>query len=112
MLYHPLLTSCLVQLFGFRGLASIVGYVVTSQSPGQLAGASISGVVLNSTGSYANVAYYAGTLMLVGSLCMVPGASFFPIFTMPPFFTYADSRPRTLQLACCANHEYLPGIET
>ncbi|GAA5973398.1 hypothetical protein JCM11641_003113 [Rhodosporidiobolus odoratus] len=67
-----LMPQAAAQLFGFRGLASIVGYVVTSQSPGQLAGASISGVVLNSTGSYANVAYYAGTLMLVGSLCMVP----------------------------------------
>lgn len=85
------------QLFGLRGLATITGYVVTGtlrsqlrleafadssfplragQSPGQLAGASISGAVYAATGDYKYVAYYAGSMMIAGAAFMVPGASY------------------------------------
>ena len=82
----PLIPSCRVQtrahadvlllsqLFGLRGLATVTGWIVASQSPGQLAGASVSGVVLSSSGEYSHVAYYAGAIMLGGALLILPGA--------------------------------------
>ncbi|GAA5957051.1 hypothetical protein JCM10213_002889 [Rhodosporidiobolus nylandii] len=70
--FFLLMPAAAAQLFGLRGLATVTGYVITCQSPGQLAGASISGAVLSATGKYKNVAYYAGAMMLGGSMCMVP----------------------------------------
>lgn len=73
--FFLLMAPAAAQLFGLRGLATIVGYVVTSQSPGQLAGASVAGVVHDATGDYSAVAYYAGSVMLCGALCLIPGMS-------------------------------------
>ncbi|GAA5878098.1 hypothetical protein JCM3774_006483 [Rhodotorula dairenensis] len=70
--FFLLMAPAAAQLFGLRGLATIVGYVVTSQSPGQLAGASVAGVVHDATGQYSAVAYYAGSVMLAGALCLIP----------------------------------------
>ncbi|GAA6006263.1 hypothetical protein JCM10207_000581 [Rhodosporidiobolus poonsookiae] len=70
--FFLLMPAASAQMFGLRGLATLTGYIVTGQSPGQLAGATISGVVLSSTGDYKNVAYYAGAMMLIGSLTLVP----------------------------------------
>ncbi|GAA5843815.1 hypothetical protein JCM5353_002513 [Sporobolomyces roseus] len=70
--FFALLPYAAAQLFGTRGLATITGYIIAGQSPGQFAGASLSGVVLDGTGSYQKVAYYSGSLMLAGSLCILP----------------------------------------
>lgn len=73
--FFLLMAPAAAQLFGLRGLATIVGYIVTSQSPGQLAGASVAGVVHDATGEYSSVAYYAGSVMVAGALCLLPGES-------------------------------------
>ncbi|GAA6015745.1 hypothetical protein JCM8202_001102 [Rhodotorula sphaerocarpa] len=70
--FFLLMAPAAAQLFGLRGLATIVGYIVTSQSPGQLAGASVAGVVHDSSGNYSSVAYYAGSVLLAGSLRLLP----------------------------------------
>ncbi|GAA5864588.1 hypothetical protein JCM1840_002160 [Sporobolomyces johnsonii] len=71
--FFALMPYAAAQLFGLEGLATITGYIVTGQSPGQLAGASIAGVVLDSTGqNYKAVAYYAGAAMVTGALCILP----------------------------------------
>ncbi|GAA6063150.1 hypothetical protein JCM10212_006308 [Sporobolomyces blumeae] len=70
--FFALLPYASAQLFGTRGLATITGFIIAGQSPGQFAGASLSGVVLDGAGSYRAVAYYAGSLMLFGSLCILP----------------------------------------
>jgi predicted MFS family arabinose efflux permease len=61
------------QLFGQQGLAAIVGFATLSTSPGQLAGASIAGVVLEKTGSYRAVAWYGGSMMLAGAAALSYG---------------------------------------
>ncbi|GAA5880297.1 hypothetical protein JCM8547_001692 [Rhodosporidiobolus lusitaniae] len=70
--FFLLMPAVAAQLFGLRGLATITGYVVTGQSPGQLAGASISGVVYDSTGDYKYLCYYAGAMMLLGACTLLP----------------------------------------
>ncbi|GAA5997971.1 uncharacterized protein JCM10292_002233 [Rhodotorula paludigena] len=70
--FFLLMPGVAANLFGLRGLATITGYVVASQSPGQLAGATVSGVVLSSSGKYSNVGYYAGAMMLGGALLILP----------------------------------------
>ncbi|GAA6042651.1 hypothetical protein JCM8097_008269 [Rhodosporidiobolus ruineniae] len=70
--FFLLMPAVAAQLFGLRGLATITGYIVTAQSPGQLAGATISGVVYSSTGQYKYLCYYAGALMICGALWMLP----------------------------------------
>lgn len=61
------------QLFGQQGLAAIVGFATLSTSLGQLAGASIAGVVLEKSGSYQAVAYYGGAMMLTGAGALLYG---------------------------------------
>ena len=78
--FFLLMAPAAAQLFGLRGLATIVGYIVTSQSPGQLAGASVAGVVHDATGEYSSVAYYAGSVMVAGALCLLPGELFACLF--------------------------------
>ncbi|GAA5929206.1 hypothetical protein JCM3775_006764 [Rhodotorula graminis] len=70
--FFLLMPAVAANLFGLRGLATITGWVVASQSPGQLAGASVSGVVLSSSGEYSHVASYAGAMMLGGALLILP----------------------------------------
>ncbi|TNY19222.1 major facilitator superfamily domain-containing protein [Rhodotorula diobovata] len=72
--FFLLMPAVAANLFGLRGLATITGWVVASQAPGQLAGASVSGVVLSSSGRYSCVAYYAGACMLGGAAFILPGA--------------------------------------
>ncbi|GAA6049422.1 hypothetical protein JCM3770_007333 [Rhodotorula araucariae] len=70
--FFLLMPAVAANLFGLRGLATITGWVVASQSPGQLAGATVSGIVLSSSGQYSHVAYYAGAMMLGGALLILP----------------------------------------
>ncbi|GAA5924494.1 uncharacterized protein JCM15063_005658 [Sporobolomyces koalae] len=70
--FFSLIPYAAAQLFGTRGLATITGYIILAQAPAQFSGASLSGVVLDGTGSYKSVAYYSGALMLAGSLCILP----------------------------------------
>ncbi|KAK4058890.1 hypothetical protein OIO90_000336 [Microbotryomycetes sp. JL221] len=74
--YMSLIPVVAAKLFGVQGLATIVGFTVLVNSPGQLAGASISGVVLaRSGGSYQAVAWYAGGVMIAGSFVLLYGKS-------------------------------------
>lgn len=57
-----------------EGLATIVGFGVLANSPGQFLGATIAGVVLTSSGGwYPSVAFYAGSMMVGGALCLLYG---------------------------------------
>ncbi|KAM0745862.1 MFS general substrate transporter [Meredithblackwellia eburnea MCA 4105] len=69
--FITLLPVVCAQLFGVRGLATITGFAVMVGSPGQLLGATLAGTVLSSTGGYNGVAYYAGGVMIAGSLCIL-----------------------------------------
>ncbi|GAA5895122.1 uncharacterized protein JCM6883_002326 [Sporobolomyces salmoneus] len=70
--FFALLPYAAAQLFGTRGLATITGYIIASQAIPQFIGASLSGLVLDGTGSYQSVAYYSGAMMLAGSLFVLP----------------------------------------
>ena len=57
-----------------QGLATIVGFTVLVNSPGQLAGATLSGLVLESSGgNYQAVAWYAGGVMIFGAVVLLYG---------------------------------------
>ncbi|GAA6026910.1 hypothetical protein JCM8097_005955 [Rhodosporidiobolus ruineniae] len=61
------------QLFGTKGLATIVGFGVLCNSPGQFIGGPIGGYVLSAAGgNYAMVGYYSGSVMLAGALILLP----------------------------------------
>ncbi|KAJ7130399.1 major facilitator superfamily domain-containing protein [Mycena epipterygia] len=63
-----LLPVLCAQLFGLNDLATITGFMVLANSPGQLAGASIGGAVFSgSGGDWTAVSLYAGSVMLFGS---------------------------------------------
>ncbi|GAA5836790.1 hypothetical protein JCM11251_005789 [Rhodosporidiobolus azoricus] len=70
--FFLLMPAVAAQLFGIRGLATITGYIITGQSPGQLAGASVSGAIQEKTGEYKYLCYYAGACMMCGALWMLP----------------------------------------
>ncbi|KAJ7868485.1 major facilitator superfamily domain-containing protein [Mycena leptocephala] len=64
-----LLPVVCAQLFGLNDLATITGFMVLANSPGQLAGASIGGAVFASSGgNWRAVSLYSGSVMLLGSL--------------------------------------------
>ncbi|KAK4053717.1 hypothetical protein OIV83_001373 [Microbotryomycetes sp. JL201] len=70
--FMSLIPVAAAQLFGVQGLATIVGFTVLVNSPGQLAGASVSGVVLSkSGGNYQAVAWYAGGVMIAGAIILL-----------------------------------------
>ncbi|KAM0792202.1 hypothetical protein ACM66B_004899 [Microbotryomycetes sp. NB124-2] len=70
--FMSLIPVVAAQLFGVQGLATIVGFTVLVNSPGQLAGASVSGIVLSrSGGNYQAVAWYAGGVMILGSIILL-----------------------------------------
>ncbi|KAJ6464040.1 major facilitator superfamily domain-containing protein [Mycena sanguinolenta] len=63
-----LLPVVCAQLFGLNDLATITGFMVLANSPGQLAGASIGGAVFSSSGgNWHAVSLYSGCVMLFGS---------------------------------------------
>ncbi|KAJ7908486.1 major facilitator superfamily domain-containing protein [Mycena leptocephala] len=65
-----LLPVVCAQIFGVDDLATITGFMVLANSPGQLAGASIGGAVLSASGGeWKAVSLYAGCVMLLGSVC-------------------------------------------
>ncbi|KAF7343328.1 Monocarboxylate transporter [Mycena venus] len=67
-----LLPVVCAQLFGLNDLATITGFMVLANSPGQLAGASIGGAVFSSSGgNWRAVSLYAGCVMLLGSFCVL-----------------------------------------
>lgn len=73
-LSQSLIPSSAAQLFGMDGLATIVGFGVLANSPGQFLGATLSGLVLSSSGGwYPAVAFYAGSMMVGGALCLLYG---------------------------------------
>ncbi|KAJ7201133.1 major facilitator superfamily domain-containing protein [Mycena pura] len=64
------------QLFGLNDLATITGFMVLVNAPGQLSGASIGGAVFSASGgNWRAVSLYSGCMMLVGS-CFVLFARF------------------------------------
>ncbi|KAJ7337419.1 major facilitator superfamily domain-containing protein, partial [Mycena albidolilacea] len=70
--FMGLLPVVCAQLFGLDDLATITGFMVLANSPGQLSGATISGVVLSgSGGSWVAVSLYSGCAMLLGSACVL-----------------------------------------
>lgn len=72
--FMALLAMVCAQLFGVKGLATITGFSVLCSAPGQLAGSSISGAVLDASGhQWYTVALYSGSVMIVGSLCALVG---------------------------------------
>ncbi|KAJ7679089.1 major facilitator superfamily domain-containing protein [Mycena polygramma] len=65
-----LLPVVCAQLFGVDDLATITGFMVLANSPGQLAGASIGGAIFSASGGdWKAVSLYAGSVMLLGSFC-------------------------------------------
>ncbi|KAJ7050188.1 major facilitator superfamily domain-containing protein [Mycena amicta] len=63
-----LLPVVCAQLFGMNDLATLTGFMVLANSPGQLAGASIGGAVFSgSGGNWRAVSLYSGFMMLFGS---------------------------------------------
>ncbi|KAF8208080.1 major facilitator superfamily domain-containing protein [Mycena galopus ATCC 62051] len=63
-----LLPVVCAQLFGLNDLATITGFMVLANSPGQLSGASIGGAVFaGSGGDWRAVSLYSGCVMLLGS---------------------------------------------
>jgi hypothetical protein len=73
---QSLIPVAAAQLFGLEGLATIVGFSVLVNSPGQMLGATLSGFVLSgSGGSYTAVACYSGGMMCGGSLLILYGES-------------------------------------
>ncbi|ORY56451.1 major facilitator superfamily domain-containing protein [Leucosporidium creatinivorum] len=71
--FMSLIPVAAAQLFGLEGLATIVGFTVLANSPGQMLGATISGLVLETGGgsNYAGVAYYAGSAMCAGAAILL-----------------------------------------
>ncbi|KAF8911323.1 major facilitator superfamily domain-containing protein [Mucidula mucida] len=56
-------------LFGLDNLSTITGFMILMNAPGQLAGGSISGVILNSSGrKWWAMTLYSGGMMIVGAL--------------------------------------------
>ncbi|KAJ6465069.1 major facilitator superfamily domain-containing protein [Mycena vitilis] len=63
-----LLPVVCAQLFGLNDLATITGFMVLANAPGQLSGASIGGAVFSgSGGDWRAVSLYSGCVMLFGS---------------------------------------------
>ncbi|KAJ7030643.1 major facilitator superfamily domain-containing protein [Mycena alexandri] len=70
--FLSLLPVVCAQLFGLNDLATITGFMVLANAPGQLAGASIGGAVFSgSGGNWQAVSLYAGCAMLLGSLSVL-----------------------------------------
>ncbi|KAJ7130400.1 major facilitator superfamily domain-containing protein [Mycena epipterygia] len=73
-----LLPVVCAQLFGLNDLATITGFMVLANSPGQLAGASIGGAVFSASGgNWKSVSLYAGSMMLLGSCFVLYGKARF-----------------------------------
>ncbi|KAK7042544.1 monocarboxylate transporter [Favolaschia claudopus] len=71
-----LLPVVCAQLFGLNDLATITGFMVLVNAPGQLSGASIGGAVFSGSGGiWPAVSIYSGSVMLLGS-CFVLYARF------------------------------------
>ncbi|TNY17576.1 major facilitator superfamily domain-containing protein [Rhodotorula diobovata] len=69
----PLLAPCCAQIFGTKGLATIVGFGVLCNAPGQFLGGSIAGWTLDAAGGrYGTVGYYSGSVMLAGAVTLLP----------------------------------------
>jgi hypothetical protein len=69
-----LLPVVCAQLFGLNDLATITGFMVLANSPGQLSGASIGGAVFaGSGGNWTAVSLYSGCMMLLGSSFVLYG---------------------------------------
>ncbi|KAJ7734768.1 major facilitator superfamily domain-containing protein [Mycena maculata] len=67
-----LLPVVCAQLFGLDDLATITGFMVLANSPGQLSGASIAGAVFSgSGGDWKAVSLFAGSMMVLGSFCVL-----------------------------------------
>ncbi|KAJ7507086.1 major facilitator superfamily domain-containing protein [Mycena galericulata] len=70
--FMGLLPVVCAQLFGHNDLATITGLMVLANSPGQLSGASIGGAVFSASGgNWMAVSLYAGSMMLLGSFCVL-----------------------------------------
>ncbi|KAJ7653923.1 major facilitator superfamily domain-containing protein [Mycena polygramma] len=64
-----LLPVVCAQLFGLNDLATITGFMVLANAPGQLSGSPIGGAVFSASGGdWRAVSLYSGCVMLVGSI--------------------------------------------
>ncbi|GAA5929256.1 hypothetical protein JCM3775_002290 [Rhodotorula graminis] len=71
--FVSLLAPSCAQLFGTKGLATIVGFGILCNSPGVFMGGSVAGWTLNAAGgNYGTVGYYSGSMMLGGALALLP----------------------------------------
>ncbi|BGP38072.1 hypothetical protein JCM10449v2_001999 [Rhodotorula kratochvilovae] len=70
--FVPLLAPACAQIFGTKGLATIVGFGILCNAPGQFLGGSISGWVLAAAGgNYGTVGYYSGSVMISGAFILL-----------------------------------------
>ncbi|GAA6001046.1 hypothetical protein JCM10207_007387 [Rhodosporidiobolus poonsookiae] len=70
--FVSMLPPASAQLFGTKGLATIVGFGVLCNTPGQFIGGPIGGWVLSAAGNdYGMVAYYAGSVQLLGAVILL-----------------------------------------
>lgn len=76
--FLSLIPVCVASLVGTNSLATAVGLVVLSNSPGQLAGAPIASLILSASGNnWSSVSLFSGGIMILGGLCVLPGENFF-----------------------------------
>lgn len=62
------------ELFGMEGLSTITGFMILMNAPGQLAGGSISGIILSSSGKqWWALTLYSGGVMILGAFCVLYG---------------------------------------
>ncbi|KAK0447195.1 major facilitator superfamily domain-containing protein [Armillaria borealis] len=70
--FISLLPVVCAELFGVEGLSTITGFMILMNAPGQLAGSSISGAILNrSGGQWWAVTLYSGGIMILGACCIL-----------------------------------------
>ncbi|GAA5996373.1 uncharacterized protein JCM10292_007566 [Rhodotorula paludigena] len=72
--FIPMLPPACAQVFGTKGLATIVGFGILCNSPGQFFSGSFGGYVLAATptgNDYSKIGFYSGSTMLVGSLILL-----------------------------------------
>ncbi|GAA5866030.1 hypothetical protein JCM8547_002920 [Rhodosporidiobolus lusitaniae] len=70
--FIPMLPPSAAQLFGTKGLATIVGFGMLCNAPGQFVGGSLGGYVLAAANNdYNIIGYYAGSAQMAGALILL-----------------------------------------
>ncbi|KAE9405886.1 MFS general substrate transporter [Gymnopus androsaceus JB14] len=72
--FMSLLPVVCAKMFGVEGLATITGFMILANSPGQFAGVAIGAAILSSSGNnWTAVSLYSGSMQVAGALCILYG---------------------------------------